>query len=96
MTNSKPLLYVGNLPYDIRDNDIVTFLLPHKVRNVRIVFDRDTGRPRGFAFVEMETEEAALGAIRDLHQTQLGGRRAVVRAANERKHFDTDIRARGW
>jgi RNA recognition motif-containing protein len=97
MMQFRPKIYVGNLPYDISENDLRVFLAPHRVVSVKVVFDRATGRPRGFAFVEMADEAAAVDAIQRLHQTQLGGRRVVVKPANERKTGDVEYsRSRAW
>ena len=53
-------IYLGNVPFDVTDDGIRTFLAPRTVKEVKIVTDRDTGRPRGFAFVEM-ADDAAVG-----------------------------------
>ena len=68
-------LFVGNLPFTATEEQLREHFSPAgKVIKVRIMTDRDTGRPRGFAFVEMETAEQAEQAIRGLDQTVLGGR----------------------
>ena len=85
MTNRRAILYVGNIPYALRNEDLVGFLAPRKVLDVNIVCDSVTKRPRGFAFIEMEREIEALDAIKKLHLSDFGGRRVVVKPANERK-----------
>lgn len=79
-------LYVGNLPFSA-DESQVRDLFGQKGRNVvevKLVTDRDTGRPRGFGFVEMGSSEDADGAIRDLNGTDFGGRPLTVNEARER------------
>ena len=79
-------LYVGNLSYstteaDLRDAFVAT---GHEVAEVKLVLDRDTGRPRGFAFVEMATDAGALNAIENLNGKDLQGRSIAVSEARER------------
>jgi cold-inducible RNA-binding protein len=79
-------LYVGNLPFSA-DESQVRDLFSQKGRNVvevKLVTDRDTGRPRGFGFVEMGSSEEADGAIRDLNGPDFGGRPLTVNEARER------------
>jgi cold-inducible RNA-binding protein len=78
-------LYVGNLPYDTDEDSIKTFFEAggRKVTQVKIVTDRDTGRPRGFAFVEMGDDAQAQSAINELNGQSLGGRTIVVNEARE-------------
>jgi RNA recognition motif-containing protein len=79
-------LYVGNLSYstteaDLRDAFVAT---GHEVAEVKLVLDRDTGRPRGFAFVEMSTDAGATNAIETLNGKDLQGRSIAVSEARER------------
>jgi RNA recognition motif-containing protein len=78
-------LYVGNLPYDTDEDAIKAFFETggRQVRQVKIVTDRDTGRPRGFAFVEMADDGQAQSAINELNGQSLGGRTIVVNEARE-------------
>lgn len=79
-------LYVGNLPYTA-DEAQVRSLFEKDGRNVaevHIVMDRDTGRPRGFAFVEMGSDADADGAISALNGQDFGGRKLTVNEARER------------
>lgn len=81
-------LYVGNLPYNASEEDIRQFLegsSSRKVSHVKIITDRETGRPRGFAFVELTEAKMAETAIGELHGTQFGGRTIVVNQAHEPK-----------
>lgn len=80
-------IYVGNLPFTASEQDVRT-LFEHNgrgVREVRIIEDRDTGRPRGFAFVEMNTDAEAEAAIQDLNGVSFGGRTLTVNLARERE-----------
>ena len=75
-------LYVGNLPYDVNEEDLTElFAKAGKVSTVSVVRDRDTGRGRGFAFVEMATDEAAQAAIQQLNNHDMGGRNLTVNEA---------------
>ena len=77
-------LYVGNLPFDASDADIRTaFEAFGTVYDVSLVTDRDTGRPRGFGFVEMDAD-AANAAIEGLNNKDFGGRDLTVNEARER------------
>jgi len=80
-------LYVGNLPFSA-DEDQIRELFSQKgrtVTDVNLVTDRETGRPRGFGFVEMASPEEADGAIRDLNGHNFGGRPLTVNEARERQ-----------
>ena len=78
-------LYVGNLPYTADEASIRSFFENggRQVTQVKIVTDRDTGRPRGFAFVEMADANMAQSAINELNGQNLGGRTIVVNEARE-------------
>lgn len=77
-------IYVGNLPFSASDEDIRTLFSQYgTVHGVKLVMDRDTGRPRGFGFVEMEASDAAT-AIERLNGTEFGGRTLRVNEARER------------
>ena len=75
-------LYVGNLPYETSDQDLQTlFDAAGTVESVNVMRDTATGRARGFAFVEMSTDEEAQAAIRQLADYNLGGRTLTVNEA---------------
>ena len=80
-------LYVGNLPYNADEQAIKSFFegATRQVKQVRIITDRDTGRPRGFAFVEMIDDAMAKSAIEELNGQMMGGRTIVVNEARERE-----------
>jgi len=75
-------LYVGNLPYSTTEDQLTElFSRAGKVDNVRVMRDMATGRARGFAFVEMGSDDDAQKAISQLHEHQLDGRALVVNEA---------------
>lgn len=75
-------LYVGNLPYKATDEELnELFSQAGTVESVRVMRDMATGRARGFAFVEMATDEDAQKAINEFHQYQMDGRPLVVNEA---------------
>lgn len=75
-------LYVGNLPYAFRDNDLEQAFSPYgEITSAKVMMERDTGRSKGFGFVEMGTDEQAQAAIQALHGQQIGGRGLVVNEA---------------
>jgi len=80
-------LYVGNLPFSADENQLRDLFAQNgrSVTEVRMVTDRETGRPRGFGFVEMGSQEDADSAIRDLNGFQFGGRPLTVNEARERE-----------
>ncbi len=75
-------LYVGNLSYEMYDNDLKTlFEQAGEVDKVTIIFDNATGRSKGFAFVEMATEEGAQKAIETMNGQEVKGRKMIVNEA---------------
>jgi len=79
-------LYVGNLPFSSTEEELRGVFERHgAVDSVAVITDRETGRPRGFAFVEMSEESAAQDAIRALDGSDLGGRSVRVNEAMERQ-----------
>ena len=75
-------LYVGNIPYDTSEGDLEQlFAQAGAVESVRVMRDAATGRARGFAFVEMGSEEDAQAAIGQFHEQQFGGRALTVNEA---------------
>jgi RNA recognition motif-containing protein len=75
-------LYVGNFPYDTGEADLQNlFARAGNVESVKVMRDMATGRARGFAFVEMSTDEEAQKAIADLNEFQVGGRSLTVNEA---------------
>jgi cold-inducible RNA-binding protein len=75
-------LYVGNLPYSAGESELQElFSRAGNVESVRVMRDAATGRARGFAFVEMATDEEAQKAVSEFHQYQMGGRALTVNEA---------------
>ena len=75
-------LYVGNLPYEVVDNELQSlFTTAGVVSSVTVMRDMATGRGRGFAFVEMGSDSEAQDAINALNGSQLGGRSILVNEA---------------
>ena len=80
-------LYVGNLPYSCDEEQLQTLFEQggRTVVEVKLVTDRETGRPRGFGFVEMGSQEEADAAIRALNGQPFGGRPLTVNEARDRE-----------
>jgi cold-inducible RNA-binding protein len=75
-------LFVGNLPWTVNDDALKTAFEAHgEVITAKVVNDRQTGRSRGFGFVEMENETEANAAIQELNGSQLKGRNIIVSEA---------------
>ena len=79
-------LYVGNLSYNVTEPELKDVFGEdgRSVKEVKVVLDRDTGRPRGFAFVEMTTDAEAAQAIETLNGREIQGRPINVSEARER------------
>ena len=78
-------LYVGNLPFSTNDSELRSMFEAHgEVSSAQIVMDRETGRPRGFGFVEMSNDAEADAAIAAMNGQQIGGRAVVVNEARPR------------
>jgi cold-inducible RNA-binding protein len=75
-------LYVGNLPYSATDDSLRQVFAAHgTVTSIQVIMDRDTGRSKGFGFVEMSTDEEAQAAIAALNGKELDGRALTVNEA---------------
>ncbi len=84
---SQNKLYVGNLSFNSTENDIRDAFSPHgTVTSVNIITDRETGRPRGFAFVEMGSDAEAQAAMSALDGRDLDGRNLKVNVAQPREN----------
>ncbi len=89
-------LYVGNLPYETSETDLQElFAQAGSVESVRVMRDTATGRARGFAFVEMATDEEAQAAITQLNERQLGGRALTVNEARPQEARSGGFDSRG-
>ncbi len=79
-------IYVGNLSYNATESDVrEAFEQYGEVSAVNIIMDRETGRPRGFAFVEMPDAQAAKEAIENLNLAEIAGRKVTVNEARPRE-----------
>jgi RNA recognition motif-containing protein len=79
-------IYVGNLVWDCTSDDLLTLFQPHgKVTRAQVITDRETGRSRGFGFVEMENDAEAQKAIDALNGSDLNGRPLTVNEAKPRE-----------
>ena len=78
-------IYVGNLSFDTTESEVQSLFASYgDVDRVNVVTDRDTGRPRGFCFVEMSDDAAGRKAIEALDGTEFGGRNLTVNEAKPR------------
>src|SRR5207248_5823978 len=79
-------LYVGNLTYDVTDAALEQMFAEHgTVQSAQVIMDRDTGRSKGFGFVEMGSDQEAQAAIAALSGKQVGGRNLTVNVAKPRE-----------
>ncbi len=79
-------LYVGNLSYGMTDNDLQNLFEPHgAVQSAQVIKDRDTGRSKGFGFVEMDNSDEAQAAIDALNGQDVNGRALTVNEARPRE-----------
>lgn len=85
-TNLAKRLYVGNLPFSATESELRELFESHgELESVRVITDRETGRSRGFAFVEFQEQSAAEAAMSALDGRDMGGRPLRVNEANERE-----------
>ena len=79
-------IYVGNLSFDATEEDVrQAFAEYGEVSSVKIITDRETGRPRGFGFVEMPDSDQAKKAIESLNETEIAGRSVTVNEARPKQ-----------
>jgi RNA recognition motif-containing protein len=79
-------LYIGNLSYDVSSSDLEALLSPHgTIESAEVIMDRDTGRSKGFGFVEMGSDSEAQAAISALNGQEQGGRDLKVNEAKPRE-----------
>jgi RNA recognition motif-containing protein len=95
-------LYVGNLPYTTTDDELRELFSPHgTVESTAVISDRESGRSKGFGFVELSSAEEAKAAIEALNGKDFGGRNLVVNEARPREDRPRDgggngFRQRSW
>ena len=88
-------IYVGNMSYDTTEDQLRQAFEAHgEVTKVSIINDRDSGRPKGFAFVEMATQESGTAAINALHEHEMNGRNLNVNEAKPRTEGGNRSRGR--
>jgi cold-inducible RNA-binding protein len=81
-----PSIYVGNLPHSTTEDELREVFSQHgRVSSVNVIKDRETGRPRGFAFVDMPDGGEAATAIKELNLTEIGGRSITVDEARPKR-----------
>lgn len=79
-------IYVSNLGFNVQDEDLKDFFVPYgEVTSAKVIMDRETGRSRGFGFVEMPDDTAARKAITELDQAMVEGRAIKVVEAKPRE-----------
>ena len=79
-------IYVSNLSFDVQDQDLREFFTPYgEVTSAKIITDRETGRSRGFGFVEMSDDEASRKAIAELNDSTVDGRNIKVTEARPKE-----------
>ena len=87
-------LYVGNLTYETTDSDLQNLFGPFgTVQSAQVIMDRDTGRSKGFGFVEMSSGEEAQAAVNGLNEHEINGRRLNVNEAKPREDRGPSNRA---
>lgn len=80
-------LYVGNLPFSVQEQDLKNFFSKYSsVKSVQLISDRETGRSKGFGFVELSKDDEASNAIQELNGKDLGGRAVIVNEARPREN----------
>jgi RNA recognition motif-containing protein len=79
-------IYIGNISYGMNPDEIKAVFTPFgNVLNVKIIADKQTGRSKGYAFVEMENDEEAQKAIKALNETEVNGRNVKVNSAHRKE-----------
>ena len=90
-------IYLGNLAFTVTEQDVRELFAPYGVVDrINLITDRETGRPRGFGFVEMADDKAAQAAIAALHGQDLAGRALTVNAARPREERRPSGGGRRW
>ena len=75
-------IYIGNMNFNLSDSDLSNLFTQYgTVNSAKIILDRETGRSKGFGFVEMQNDEEAIKAINSLHENEVMGRKIIVNQA---------------
>lgn len=86
-------IFIGSLPFKTKESELRSFFENYgEVSRASIITDRETGRSRGFGFVEMPDDDAASKAIEGLNGSEIGGRSIVVKEAMEKRERGNDYR----
>lgn len=86
-------LYVGGLPYSTTDDELQQAFAAHgTVASAKVITDRETGRSKGFGFVEFENDDEAKAAMEALNDTDMGGRKILVSIARPMERRDNNFR----
>ena len=89
-------IYVGNLAYSVNNSDLEQLFAPHgTVASAQVLMDRDTGRSKGFGFVEMDSSDQAQAAISALNGQDVNGRALTVNEARPREERSGGNRGTG-
>ena len=97
MTSTEMNIYVGNLSYQMTDDELKAAFQAHgEVDSARIITDRDTGRSKGFGFVEMPDNDQALAAIEALNGSNLSDRAITVNEARPKPQRSSEHRSGGY
>ncbi len=84
-------LYVGNLPFSVEEQELKDLFSSYgSVTSVQLITDRDTGRSKGFGFVEISNDDEANNAIQELNGKDFGGRAVIVNEARPRESRDNN------
>lgn len=90
-------LYCGNLDYSVNTNDLEDLFGQYgEVRDAQVIMDRDTGRSKGFGFVEMNSDADAQAAISGLNESMQSGRALTVNEAKPRENRNSGGSSRGY
>ena len=90
-------MFLGNLAFTVTEQDVRELFAPYgEVERITLMTDRETGRPRGFGFVEMADDTAAQAAIAALHGYELAGRALNVNTARPREERRPSSGGRRW
>jgi len=82
-------VYIGNISYSMTPEEIKEVFLPYgNVLSVKIITDKQTGRSKGYAFVEMENDDEAQNAIKALNETEVKGRNVKVNSAHRKENTE--------
>lgn len=83
---SNRTIYIGNMPYTATEEDLRKLVEPRRTTRITIPTDKETQRPRGFGFIEFDTEDDAQGAVVALDGIEFGGRMIKVNIAKPQSH----------